>query len=226
VPSALDFQKALEHIFESAETKGAQRVDVVARDLHHQVGSYPGPSHRMPTCCGVMRRNIMEGDTILAEPRKGKGASLAIRYRLPRRDTKRDEAKQKITARNLLDRSGSAAFEILARSILSQYFGASLVKGRVPNVPKEFDMISPDGKIVGDAKYLTMVRGKYTPPAKFSVIAEHVWLLEKTHATNKFLVFGNDSRVPREWLKKYGHLAAGVSFLFIDERSKRVERLR
>ena len=88
---------------------------------------------------------------------------------------------------------------------------------KLPNIPKKFDLVSEDGTIVGDAKYFDMVRGQNTPPAKFSIIAEHVWLLEKAHARVKFLVFGNNRRVPTVWLKKYGHLVQSVSFLFLHE---------
>jgi hypothetical protein len=60
-----------------------------------------------------------------------------------------------------------------------------------------------------------MVRGTDTQPAKFSIIAERVWLLEKTDARCRFLVFGNNRKVPTQWLKKYGHLAREVAFLFL-----------
>jgi hypothetical protein len=76
----------------------------------------------------------------------------------------------------------AAQFEEFARRVFSQYFGVSLSEGQVPGVPKLFDFVSPDGSIVGDAKYFTLVGGRRLPPAKFSVIAEHVWLLEKTGA--------------------------------------------
>lgn len=82
------------------------------------------------------------------------------------------------------------AFEELAQAVMSDHLGAPLAPGQVPGVPKEFDLVSPDQDIVGDAKYFTLVRGQPLPPAKFSVIAEYVWLLEKTSASIKFLVFG------------------------------------
>lgn len=63
---------------------GASYIDVNAGELHRRVGGYPAASHVMPTCCGVMRAEMMAGDDVLSEPPKGKGASLAIRYRLPR----------------------------------------------------------------------------------------------------------------------------------------------
>lgn len=112
--------------------------------------------------------------------------------------------------------NGAREFEAQARRKMSEFFGAELKPGTCPNVPKRFDMISPDGKIVGDAKYYTLVRGTQIPPAKFATIAEHVWLLEKTNSEIKFLVFGNDRRVPDEWLARYGHLVSDVQFFFLD----------
>lgn len=85
-----------------------------------------------------------------------------------------------------------AEFEDAMRDVMSKYYKEGLSPGQIDSVPKLFDMISDDKDVAGDAKYLTMVRGESLPPAKFSVIAEHVWLLEKTNATIKFLVFGND----------------------------------
>jgi len=84
-------------------------------------------------------------------------------------------------------------------------------------VPKAFDLVSPDGSIIGDAKYFTLVKGQRLPPAKFSVIAEHVWLLEKTDALTRFLVFGNQREVPQFWLKRYGSLVSAVDFYFLTE---------
>jgi hypothetical protein len=111
----------------------------------------------------------------------------------------------------------AAQFEELARRVFSKYFGATLNEGQVPGVPKLFDFVSPDGSIVGDAKYFTLVGGHRLPPAKFSVIAEHVWLLEKTGAKHKFLVFGNDREVPVRWLARFGHLCGDVKIYFLSD---------
>jgi len=43
-------------------------------------------------------------------------------------------------------------------------------------------------------------------------------MLEKIDASIKFLVFGNDKRVPQEWLKRYGKFAKSVRFYFLDKR--------
>lgn len=87
-------------------------------------------------------------------------------------------------------------------------------------MPKRFDFVSEDGEIVGDAKFFTLVRGENLPPAKFSIIAEHVWLLEHTAAKKRVLIFGNDVRVPKRWLAKYGHLVKTVEFYFLDKDCK------
>jgi len=111
-------------------------------------------------------------------------------------------------------------FEDFARRIMSDFFNAELAPRKRPDWPKLFDLVSPDYSIVGDAKFLSMVKGRSIPPAKFATIAEHVWFLEKINAKIKFLVFGNDKRVPEEWLKRYGNLVKDVEFYFIDEEGK------
>ncbi len=111
--------------------------------------------------------------------------------------------------------SAAAAFEALAQRIMSEHYGVRLAPRRVPGIPKKFDLVSDDGQIIGDAKFYTLVRGIGSPPAKNSVIAEYVWLLEKAKAKHRFLVFGNDPRVPTGWLRIYSHLATEIDFYFI-----------
>lgn len=115
-------------------------------------------------------------------------------------------------------------FEILAARAMSNHFGVALTAGRAAAVPKKFDLVSADGSIVGDAKFYTLVGGRRLPPAKFATIAEHVWLLEKTTASHKFLVFGNQRDVPVSWLRRYGRLLSGVEFFFLSA-SGQLERL-
>jgi 5-methylcytosine-specific restriction protein A len=79
-----DFVKALNAAFLEAERAGQSSIRVKSGDLHRQVGGYPGPSHRMPVCCKVMRSAMFPGDRILEAPPKGAGASLVVEYVLPR----------------------------------------------------------------------------------------------------------------------------------------------
>ena len=103
---------------------------------------------------------------------------------------------------------------------MSEHYGVALAPGQVAGVPKQFDLVSADRQIVGDAKYYTLVRGEGLPAAKFATIAEYVWLLEKSGARHRFLVFGNDPNVPRWWLRKYGHLVDAVDFYFLHDSGK------
>ena len=125
---------------------------------------------------------------------------------------------------NLTELSGEKMtpieFEKVARIIMSQYFDLDLSPGKMDDWPKLFDMVSDDFSVVGDAKYLSMVRGQYVPSAKLSVISEHVWMLDKLEADVRFLTFGNDTRVPKEWLKRYSSFLGDVEFFFISDDGK------
>jgi hypothetical protein len=103
---------------------------------------------------------------------------------------------------------------------MSIHLGLPLTAGQAPGVPKAFDMVSQDGRVVGDAKYYTLVGGERLPPAKFATIAEHVWLLEKTGAPTQFLVFGNQRAVPAQWLERYGDLVSSVDFYFLTDEGE------
>jgi hypothetical protein len=80
-PSAKTFSTALAELLEERKSD-KPFVDVNAGALHRNVGGYPGPNHRMPTCCAAMRAALKRGDMVLKEPRSGVGASLTLRYHL------------------------------------------------------------------------------------------------------------------------------------------------
>jgi hypothetical protein len=111
----------------------------------------------------------------------------------------------------------SSEFEASAHRIMAQFFGTEWRYDAMERLPKRFDMVSLDGQIIGDAKYYQLVNRISLPPAKFAAIAEHVWLLEKTEAKIRFLVFGNQIEVPRLWLARYGPLAKAVRFFFLHD---------
>jgi 5-methylcytosine-specific restriction protein A len=67
-----------------AERRGAKSLEINSGELHRIVGGYPGRNHRMPICCDAMYEAQKAGDRVTLKPPKGKGASLTIRYRLPR----------------------------------------------------------------------------------------------------------------------------------------------
>lgn len=110
-------------------------------------------------------------------------------------------------------------FELHAKQILSARWGVSLDAREVrltdaPEPKVKFDLVSADGTIVGDAKLLKNIP---VPAAKWSVIAEYVWLLQHaTTAKRRFMVFGQDREVPERWLVRYRPLTEGVEFYFLN----------
>jgi 5-methylcytosine-specific restriction protein A len=85
VPTKQDFETELRRQLAHAHNLGKAHLDVNAGELHRDVGGYPSSDHRMPVCCDTMIEEMKnQNDRILAQPPKGRGASLTIRYRLPR----------------------------------------------------------------------------------------------------------------------------------------------
>jgi 5-methylcytosine-specific restriction protein A len=87
MPTAEEFRQALMGYLATAAGDGLPSVEVNAGHLHRVLGGYTGPqNHRLPICCSVMRAGMDEslGDEITREPSGGMGASLTIRYVLPR----------------------------------------------------------------------------------------------------------------------------------------------
>ena len=86
-------------------------------------------------------------------------------------------------------------------------------------------MVSPDGSIVGEAKYYRKTKGGES--GKNSISAEYVWLLEKTPAKTKFIVFGGAKEILESWIKKHTHLfEKDLSFFFYDMETDVLEKLR
>jgi 5-methylcytosine-specific restriction protein A len=82
--TAEGFRVALNSVFIAAQRRGEGTVEVSAKDLHRRAGGYQSSNHRLPTCCDVMRSEMRDGDIVVQEPPKGRGASLTIRYIIPR----------------------------------------------------------------------------------------------------------------------------------------------
>ena len=86
MPTADDFRMEMYRVMNEAMREGRETAEINAGDLHRRVGDYPGRNHRMPVCCEVMRGAFAPdaGDVIVEEPPSGQGASLTVRYVLPR----------------------------------------------------------------------------------------------------------------------------------------------
>ena len=82
--TADEFRTELARRFAEVEKRGLSQIRISSGEIHRAVGGYPGPDHRMPVCCSVMETELRAGDVIESAPPKGNGASLTIRYGLPR----------------------------------------------------------------------------------------------------------------------------------------------
>lgn len=83
-PTIEDFRSRLRQRLRRAELGGGASVEINSGELHREVGGYPGADHRMRTCCGAMTSEMKTGDRVIQSPPKGHGASLTVRYALPR----------------------------------------------------------------------------------------------------------------------------------------------
>ncbi len=131
----------------------------------------------------------------------------------PRRTALNDRLE--VAKDTLADENSPAEFGRLAESVLGRRYGFTLHKGVPLGIPKMLDLVSDHGEVAGDIYFGTPGQEENYLPAQFSAVSEKVWLLEKTPARRKFLVFGNQREVPVEWLNRFGHLATTVAFYFL-----------
>jgi hypothetical protein len=107
-------------------------------------------------------------------------------------------------------------FEAYARRYFSNLWNVPLTE-RIVHVsgvvPWKFDLVSADGRFIGDAKWLKNVAD---PAAKWQAIAEYIWLLQKTDTETAFMVFGRDHEVAERYLKRIRPLTAPIKFYFLD----------
>jgi len=78
------FRAALSARLSASERLGTDHLEISAGELHREVGGYPGIDHKLPSCCRVMRAMMRPADEIVRSSPKGYGATLTIRYHLPR----------------------------------------------------------------------------------------------------------------------------------------------
>jgi hypothetical protein len=111
-------------------------------------------------------------------------------------------------------------FEGRAREVLGRALARELRKRTIPfpgsHAVKEFDLVSDDGQVVGEAK--SMATGTSQDSGKLMEITAHVLMLQR---------LGNDSRLrilvfrhpelPSKWLTKgIAPLADGVELIHLD----------
>lgn len=94
-PKREDFESRITQTLNEASQAGRSYLDLKPADLHHAVG-YPAPTgnHRVPLCCAVMRAAMISGGRVVSAPPSGQGASLRIRFRLPREADERSAERR------------------------------------------------------------------------------------------------------------------------------------
>lgn len=120
------------------------------------------------------------------------------------------------------DKMSFRQFEIDARKFLSKHWSVELKEREVKigDASKKFDFVSEDQSFVGDAKFMKNIP---VPAAKWSHISECIWLLQKTRAKRKFMLFGQDKEIPERYLKRWSSIVTDIEFYFFD--GKKLERL-
>lgn len=107
---AEDFRHELFRMLQAAQNSGREFVEISAGALHRRLDGYPGADSRMPNCCQVMKPQLALdcGDVVVNEPPSGQGATLTIRYRLPRRewctDVPHEEAQSRAEKTNRISK--------------------------------------------------------------------------------------------------------------------------
>jgi hypothetical protein len=188
------FDRKLEAIFRDAEDRELDSVEIRASDLHRSVGGYPGQNDRMPVCCQAMRRAMAPTDVVVASPPKGDGASLLIRYDIPRPDSASVDPTETVSSRSSVDfevafqRIGStsntqvgADFENAASAALAglkinveQDFSVPVGVGRLRKKHK-FDLGGADPPILVECKSHRWTTGGNAPSAKLTVWNEAMY---------------------------------------------------
>jgi 5-methylcytosine-specific restriction protein A len=85
LPTKGQFRKEIRAQLRDAELGGIASIEINSGQLHRKLGGYPGENHQMRPCCEAMYDEKEAGDAVLSAPKKGHGASVTIRYGLPRR---------------------------------------------------------------------------------------------------------------------------------------------
>lgn len=83
-PNTQAFITVIRILLKTSESNNQAYLDINAGKIHKFIGGYPQQNNRMPICCSAMRKLMQKHDIILSEPPSGQGATLTIRYFLPR----------------------------------------------------------------------------------------------------------------------------------------------
>lgn len=162
------FAAALEQQMEKARNNGASSLTITSKELHQLVGGYPGPNHKMPTCCTAMYNAMGEGDVIVAKPPSGKGASLKITYNLS------NEATTTTTTASLCESTAAAfvpACNLRLREALRQ----------VPDKPGWYRWWAPESVAA------QLLNSPYISASYTESLSPHLWRRKRRTAEDYYI---------------------------------------
>jgi glutathione peroxidase-family protein len=82
---------------------------------------------------------------------------------------------------------------------------------------KKFDFVNLENNIVGDAKYYSFTKTGKRPSAKFSILNEYIWLLQKLPSNwKKFIVIGKDETLVKKYVNEYLPWLEGITIYYSD----------
>jgi|SaaInlStandDraft_2_1057019.scaffolds.fasta_scaffold09030_2 hypothetical protein len=118
-------------------------------------------------------------------------------------------------------------FENVARKAIENELDTILNGGKI-NIngkAKDFDLLNIDENIVGDVKHYKMTEGGNNPSAKFSVLNEYSWLMQKLEQYQKqkwqkIFVVGEDVRVVKKYISTYDAWLDDIEIYFCDADGK------
>ena len=118
-------------------------------------------------------------------------------------------------------------FENVARKALENELGCILNGGKI-NINgkvKDFDLLNIDENIVGDVKHYKMTSGGNNPSAKFSVLNEYSWLMQKLELYQKqkwrkIFVIGEDLNVVKKYISTFDAWLDDIEIYFCNADGK------
>ena len=118
-------------------------------------------------------------------------------------------------------------FEGMARNAIEKEVGGTLPGGEtgITGKTKRFDLLNVDGRIVGDIKHYRMTAGGNIPSAKFSILNEYAWLMQRLEQHQKrkwrkIFVIGDDPVVVKKYSSTYDAWLDDIEIYFCDAKGR------
>ena len=115
-------------------------------------------------------------------------------------------------------------FEDNVRKLLEDLYKTTFLKDdfvKINGKTKKFDFVDSKNKIVGDSKYYSFTKTGKRPSAKFSILNEYIWLLQKLPLNwKKFIVIGKDEILVKKYVDEYLPWLEGIKIYYSDGKNE------